>query len=281
MAEAALYRLAGAAWNVRRIPASSDFILRPEQLSRPEAADDMAAIVGHLYAHARKWAPGLEIPYRVPHVSISPLVSTAGQYRSDSDGYLFIDLSSEFKAEPSAVLAILAHEACHHILDLSGIRGNTREESERLTDLATFICGFGELVLAGHSQVRRVGAIWTAIHLGYLSPDEYRFAQRWVLAAQRLQDAESPTLPEQRKGLWARLRSWFGGAAPDIIAPAPPSAPPLLDPTTHRRKVALARLAGDRALLERRIKHERRRQPSATELELLDAVIESLDRDRR
>jgi hypothetical protein len=51
--------------------------------------------------------------------------------------------------------------------------------------------------------------------------------------------------------------------------------------TAERRKVALGRLGGDSALLDRLIDYERRRQPSANERALLDAVIESLQRDRR
>lgn len=277
--EAALYQLANTAWSTRRVASSSHFVLQPEQLPRPESADDMAAVVDGLYGHARKWAPGFEIPYRVPHVSLSPLISSAGQYRADSDGYLFIEIAPEFKGQHSALLAILAHEACHHILDLSGVRGNTRNESERLTDLATFICGFGELILAGHSQIRRVGSLWTTTHLGYLSSDEYRSAQRWVLKAQGLSSAASPPRPEPR-GFLARIRRWLA-RTPPIVAPIPQPSAPVVDVTKFRRKVALARLGGDQALLQRLIEYERRRQPTADELTLLDAVIESLERDRR
>jgi hypothetical protein len=69
--EEPLHRLAGTAWNARRIAPSGEFVLRPEHLPRPDSSDDMAAVVEQLYAHARKWAPGFEIPYRVPKVSVS------------------------------------------------------------------------------------------------------------------------------------------------------------------------------------------------------------------
>ena len=277
--EEELYRLAGVAWSVRRIVLNSDFILHTERLPRPDSANDMEAVVEHLYVHARKWAPGFEIPYRVPKVRLSPLITSAGQYTADSHGYLFIDVAPEFKGQHSALFAILAHEACHHILDLSGLHGATREDGERLTDLTTFICGFGELILRGHSHIRRGPSGWTTVHLGYLSSADYRSAQNWVLKAQGLQASASPA--EASPGLVARISSWFTGRASSVRERPRPPAQSLIDVTAQRRKVALARLGGDRALLDRLIEYERGRQPSANELMLLDAVIESLERDRR
>jgi hypothetical protein len=58
------------------------------------------------------------------------------QFRVDSDGYVLIDVSPQFVGHDRALLAVLAHEACHHILGLSGIRKEAAADNERLTDLA-------------------------------------------------------------------------------------------------------------------------------------------------
>ncbi len=294
--EESLYRLAEAGWSTRRIVPNPDFILKPERLPRPKTVDDMATIVQRLYSHARTWAPGLEIPYYVPKVNVVPLVSAVGQYRADAHGYLFIEVAPEFIGQHSALLAILAHEACHHILDLSSIRGGTREHSEKLTDLASFICGFGELVLSGHSQVRRVDSGWKTIHLGYLTSEEYRLAQLWVLKVQSLLEetakpvASGAVIARKGNGFLSQIKRWLGGRGNERLGSAGsgqtdqpgPLGPSLrFDATTQRRKVALARLGGDRSLLARLVEFERRRAPQADDLTLLDAVIESLERDRR
>jgi hypothetical protein len=241
----------------------------------------MAEVVQQLYGHARKWAPGFEIPFCVPKVIVSPFLGSAGQYSANPDGYLFIRVAPEFASRRAALLAILAHEVCHHILDLSGFRGSLTHDLERLTDLATFVCGFGELVLNGHSHARKVGSLWTSVHLGYLSSEEYRLAQSWVLKVQHLPRSGSvrdPVTPTRRFVAWFRQRIGAGAAVRPIAEETPVST---FDPTSQRRKVVLARLHGDQALLSRLLHHERLRRPLADEIDLLDSVIESLERDRR
>jgi hypothetical protein len=280
--EESLHRLAEAAWGTRRIIPNPAFVLRSADLPQPYSADAMTAVVERLYGHARKWAPGFEVPYGIPKVSVSSRISAAGQYRADRDGYLFIDVAQEFVGRPEAVLAILAHEACHHILDLSGFRARSGEDIERLTDLSSFICGFGELVLSGHSHVRKIGSEWASVHLGYLSVDEYRSAQQWVLHVQGLDGAE-PTHRQRTggTGVFGWLTRLFRSRNRES-AQASSIGPSLaFDSIVPRRKVALTRLGGDRARLDRLIEYERSRNPTADELALLDAVIETLEKDRR
>ena len=259
---------------------SSDLVLRPEQLPRPHNVETMTGVVNQLYRHARTWAPGFDIPYSIPKIIVSSRISSAGQYRADKDGYLFIEIARGFIGSPEAILAILAHETCHHILDLSGIRGFSVDESERLTDLAAFICGFGELILHGHSQARRVGYEWTQVHLGYHSLEEYRSAQQWVLRIQNLSEV-SDAAPVRGLGLMGRITRWFmpskgrGKDSPEV------RVTPYGDVTGLRRKNALTRLGGNRELLDRLVEYERGRNPTGNELALLDSVIETLERDRR
>lgn len=228
----------------------------------------------------------LRSPSHIPLVSVSALIETAGQFRVDSDGHQFIEISRDFLGQHAAVLAILAHEACHHILGLSSIRATSREENERLTDLVVFICGFGNILLQGYRQVRRVDSRWVTMHLGYLSEQQYWLANNWILRAQGLQNRPplAPPASLSRRSLFSRVKQWFGpeGATlgQDGHRSIVPSRP-LFDVTAQRRRTALARLNGDRALLDRLLDYERRRHPNADDLTLLDAVIESLERDRR
>ncbi len=328
--EQSLHALADRGWGSRRIIPREDFVLRAAGLPRAQSPEEMAEVVQRLYGHARKWAPGFEVPFYVPKIIVSPYLGSAGQYRVDPDGYLFTQVAPEFAGTRAALLAVLAHEACHHILDLSGLRGGLTHDLERLTDLATFICGFGELVLNGHSHVMKVGSSWTSVHLGYLSSEEYRLAQSWVLKVQNLPEFASVREPDTsaatiatwfRKRLGARklvrtkpkprLRALGGSEArqeeydPSLwsdlselfqlfksdkknewkrSARCPKTeepTSPTFDPVSQRRKVALACCHGDQALLSRLLHHERLKQPLADEVDLLDSVIESLERDRR
>jgi len=281
--EQSLYRLAETAWRSRRTVATTDFVLQPDALPTADNPESMTTTVERMYAHARKWAPGFEVPYRTPKVNVLAVLDSAGQYRVDVDGYLFIEVSERFILQRDAVLGILAHEACHHILDLSGTRSQIRDESERLTDLAAFVCGFGQIILNGQTHIQKVGSVWVTTHLGYLSQQQYRFAQQWVLHAQGLGEASSSD-PSRRRGVFSSLRQWWQneGTSTNNLAYKPTlSQQSLIDVGAQRHKTALARLNGDRALLQRLLEYERRRHPDFDELTLLDAVIESLDRDRR
>lgn len=108
--EDSLQRLADTAWAARKIPPDLSFVLLSERLPSPAGPNAMRGFVEKLYEHARKWAPGFEIPYSIPKVSVSRQIESAGQYRASSSGDLFIDVSQNFAMAPDATLAILAHE---------------------------------------------------------------------------------------------------------------------------------------------------------------------------
>lgn len=277
--EQSLYRLANDAWSARRFTATPEFVLSPVRLPRPDTAGAMTNVVEALYSHARRWAPGFEVPWHIPPVTVAPLIETPGQFRVDADGYTHIEVASEYFGRDTAVLAILAHEACHHILGSSRIRRNSREENEKLTDLAIFICGFGDLLLNGYKQALRVGSRWASVHLGYLSDEEYRFANDWVLRVQQLVPPEVHRI--RSTSLVATIRRWLGGGRAAAQKGWAARSEPVFDATNRRRTEALTRLNGDPAVLERLLEGARQRHPGASELDLLDFVIESLERDRR
>jgi hypothetical protein len=299
-----LYKLAETAWAERNGAATMSFVLRAEDLPNPRLPEDMADIVRRLYEHARRWAPGFEVPRAIPQVGWKlPLdgigtADVAGLYRVDSEGFVSIEISPKFRGNDAALLAILAHEACHHILDLSGIRAATTEEYERLTELAGFICGFGLLTLKGYRQVEHVGLARRETHLGYLSPAEYEAAQHWVLKVQALSDPSTssfgvnPTSRQRTEGLslLRRICRWLsspffqasGRHGRGATTSSGRTSPlPIFDRTARRRKAALVRLGGDRKKLDRLLQYEKRRLPHAADADLLDAVMENLARDRR
>jgi hypothetical protein len=86
---------------------------------------------------------------------------------------------------------------------LSGQKTNDRDIDEPTTDLAIFICGFGGIFLAGQSGLQLASDGWKQVHYGYLTPEQYRFTHRWVMAARGI------TLPTRfRPGLFSRLLSF-------------------------------------------------------------------------
>ena len=280
--DGALRRLAEVAWRGRRVAPHKGFVLQPAALPTPSTSDAMRAILRRLYDHARIWTPGFEVPFHVPQVKLTPSSAAAGVYRVDPSGYISMNISPEFVGRDSAVLTILAHSSCHHILDLSGLRDTSFEECERLTHLAAFVCGFGEVIIQGQAQVKKPASGSSRTHLGSLSSEEYRYVQGWVLHAQGIGHAESY---KPKNSTWSRLRArvrrLFGGSEP-TAGPAP-SGPflPAIDRVAQLRRQALLQLGGDQGVLDRLTAYERRRMPAADESALLDAVMGSLERDRR
>src|ERR1039458_6201219 len=124
-----LHKLARIAWARCGPPNSMDFLLDPARLPKSCTSRSMEQSLDAFYAHARKWASGFEVPFRVPKVGLKSLVDAAGQYRVDGDGYVFIEMAPDVVSYPPAVLAVLAHEACHHILDINSL--NTHRSPRR------------------------------------------------------------------------------------------------------------------------------------------------------
>jgi hypothetical protein len=83
-------------------------------------------------------------------------------------------------ADRRAVGAILAHEACHYILENSGIREPNVDENEKLTDACMFVCGLGLLFLDGYKREDAHKEYRNGHRLGYLTDSEYNFAARYV-----------------------------------------------------------------------------------------------------
>lgn len=302
-----LTKLARVAWAGSE-RANPSFVLASSRVTQPKDAESVSAVVGTYYAHARQWAPGFEVPFSIPKVTITALLESAGRYRVE-DGYVHVDISRRFLNHPAASLAILAHEVCHHILDLSGIGTRIPEIDEPTTDLAMFICGFGEVFIQGHSSLLLTPEGWRDTHLGYLTLAQYHRCQEWVLnargivaparpqaVARPVPQVVAPLDPPQRKPSWllALIRRLMGRRAdkPEpkkkIIVPSPrtPSTPRpgqdfrMPDRCEMLRSKLLNRLGGNKGALDRLLSKERGRNPDGNDLAHLQSIAEKLDRDR-
>jgi hypothetical protein len=61
-------------------------------------------------------------------------LAEAGNFEVDEESYASIGVEPEFVGKDAAVLAILAHEACHHILMQSALEVDEPSLDETTTD---------------------------------------------------------------------------------------------------------------------------------------------------
>ena len=96
--------------------------------------------------------------------------NTGGCINLNSGKIVKIDVSEEFRNNPNATVAILAHEICHKYLYSYNIYFPSAPiVNEVYTDLCTIYVGFGELILNGY----RTTSNNTTHYLGYLNIDMY------------------------------------------------------------------------------------------------------------
>jgi hypothetical protein len=110
---------------------------------------------------------------------LSDLCEAAGQFVEDEEGWIKIVVGMNFFDDIPAARAILCHELYHYILGANGIRLSPPIENERLTDVAIFVFGLGDIFLAGYQ--RAADANYRVGHrLGYLSDNDYAGLNRYV-----------------------------------------------------------------------------------------------------
>lgn len=73
-------------------------------------------------------------------------------YAARTDNLVPISVSKEYIGNRAAILAVLAHEICHKVIFVNGIRYNAPFEmmNEVFTDICTIYVGFGNLILNGY-----------------------------------------------------------------------------------------------------------------------------------
>ena len=203
-----------------------------------------AQVVEVLIRHAQRITPGFQVPYMVPRVLVTPIPFAAGMFEVDEEGWVTIKVSPDFFQDKLAAQAILAHEVCHYILSNSGIRKSNFELNERYTDLCMFVCGFGEIFLAGYKRQAAQNDYRSGHRLGYLTDAEYQFVHQYVIQLRQSKELLSPSELDTIK------------------------------------KQLLKLLYGDENACKRNIEAERRKSPHKSEIELYKDTISRLLRDR-
>lgn len=205
-----LLELANAAWT--SIRPGAGFLLDANQLGYPLSPAEIERTFGLLYTHAGMWAPGLATPAGLPRVRISLLDegSTAGQYTHDGRSAI-VTVAHSTLANQEALLLVLGHEACHHILALSSLNDPDRTRTERKTDLAMYICGFGEIAARGYQTAMRTPGYFSDTHMGYLRQEEHDYAAAWVLHHRSELAAGAGPIIQPEDRLHKRLLSAFFG----------------------------------------------------------------------
>jgi hypothetical protein len=172
---------------------------------------------------------------------VSQIEGACGQFKEE-DGWVTLILGKDFALNPAASRAILCHEICHYILFANGTRLVDRADNERLTDVAMFVFGMGEIFLNGFKSSNRASNRHKH-RVGYLTDIEYEFLSREVI----------------------RLRT---------------TGELQLQSDNELRGKLLNRLKGNRPALERYLAHARQRFPTKSEAELIQALLDDFDRGR-
>jgi len=239
-----LEELAKLAWKSFRSVEQLAFLLDPLELPQAREAHDLERVLETILSHARRVAPGLSVPHYVPHVQLVSLTGVGGLFKEEGDGWVSIAVASQFLTQPHTVRAILAHEACHYMLESAEVRKVDRRQNERLTDCCMFVCGLGKVYLAGYRTAPSQLEYRRGHRLGYLTDEEYQFADRYV--------------PEIRRTNTLRL----AGEAEAL-------------------QQRLAHLLPDARVRDRLLTQARRTHPGKDDAWICQLVIEQLLRDRR
>ncbi len=238
--KASLDRMAQLGWFQEESSWSANFTIDSSELSELDRLD---RVVKALLDCARRVAPGFSVPMMVPRVVVESMPAAAGQFEVDEEGWVTIRVSPDFERDLPTARAILAHEVCHYILENRGIRQPNVELNERDTDLCMFICGFGDVFLAGYKRSSARNEYRPGHRLGYLTDAEYQFANHYT---KELRVTYRQNLQSELAVLKERL---------------------------------LRKALGDRDRVRRLIEYERQRDRSLSELELYRDAIARFDRD--
>jgi hypothetical protein len=148
-------------------------VLPPDKLLNLEHTE----ILRRMLRHVDRVAPSLDVPCMVPRLINNPRCLNPGEF-IEEDGWVRIGIGPGFFHDLRSAKAILCHELCHYVLFANGIREMPTHNNERLTDVAMFVFGLGDIYLAGY---RKKGFPYRQGHkLGYLEDQEYIQVYKYV-----------------------------------------------------------------------------------------------------
>ena len=152
----------------------------PSRSSWSRSADiriEQTLQAGHLVAKDFGLELGGPITCRVV-----PLQGRAGQITKHQGGWV-IDIDESISRDARRLLATVAHEMAHVLLDGHAIRMGSEEEQELLTDAVAALGGFGEVMLVAYEKTETIPLIIVTIHkhsrIGYLSQASLRRLLRY------------------------------------------------------------------------------------------------------
>ena len=173
--DANIKKLIQKSWGPYRETATDGFALKPAHVAQLKDFEDVVKL---FLKHIRQVAPGLYTPFMTPRIVVEPLTDAAGQFVVE-DGWVRIVVGHKFFNDRKAALSILCHEICHYILGANSIQEFTTEDNERLTDVAMFVFGFGDIFLEGYHHKPKT-KYRPGHRLGYLSDREYTYVSNEV-----------------------------------------------------------------------------------------------------
>jgi len=138
----------------------------------------------------------------VDYIAFDAKSTAAGLY-TYSDGIHYIHINSRKAKDSYQIAAVLAHELMHFILlGVMKYSLNTTLQNEKLTDIATIVCGFGVVVTNGFKYdsgwIVTVIALFLGIltihteehSFGYYKPKEYAYLVKNIADIMGYQDTD-------------------------------------------------------------------------------------------
>jgi hypothetical protein len=101
--------------------------------------------------------------------------TVAGHY-SVRDGVGVIAVGMDNAADPRRVVAVAAHELCHHKLLYRGLASTAERDHEALTDLATVFFGLGVFTANAAFTFSQGSGGWRRQQLGYINQPMFGYA---------------------------------------------------------------------------------------------------------
>lgn len=147
--------------------------------------DDVYGIVDLVRAHLR--IPAEEIAVALYDRDQSPGV--AGHYRV-LDGLGIIAVGMEDAPDPRHVVAVAAHELCHHKLLYRGAAAASEKDHEPLTDLASVFFGLGVFTANAAFTFSQSARGWRRRQLGYINQPMFGYALARVARLRGERDPE-------------------------------------------------------------------------------------------
>lgn len=128
---------------------------------------------------AKRIATQYQLAISTVIVSFSVDLKVPGRVELSSSNDFFVELQSQYREDPKAIAAVLAHEIAHIFLHRNKIHFPNTFENEILTDTTAVYLGFGHTILNAATERESYPSHNTVQththHFGYLSLNEFGY----------------------------------------------------------------------------------------------------------